>query len=156
MRQYLQGTEVQHDAVVVTGLVSYCERDVLLGGSDQDGLIDQLHRFLPDRVLDLVSAESEDTVTCQLPTLIHLEGFVDYSLEIITGVSGPGFDALVYLLLGELQFNTELNLLSEAHLNAILLIKADEQGIALPFEAISASSIVQIVLDDLDHFLFVR
>ena len=39
MRQYLQGTEVQYDSVVVTGLVSYCERDVLLSRSDQDGLI---------------------------------------------------------------------------------------------------------------------
>ena len=61
MRQILQCAEVEDYLVVVPGIISDGKRDVLFGGSDHDGLVDQLHCFFPDWVFDLVTPESEDT-----------------------------------------------------------------------------------------------
>ena len=81
-----QGAEVQYYLVVVPGFIPDRERDVLFSRGYSDRFIDQFHRFLPDRVFDLVAAQGEDTITGKLTTLIDLESLIDDGLKIVIGV----------------------------------------------------------------------
>jgi len=82
-----------------------------------DGLVDQFHSFLPGLILDIVTAQTQDAILGNLAFLIDLEGFADDGSEVDVGVGRPGFVALVYLLLGELEFDAELDLLSVPDFN---------------------------------------
>jgi len=152
---FSQSREVEDDLAELARLVTFIEIDVLLGGYHLDGLVDQFHRFLPGLIFDVVTAKAQDAILGDLAFLIDLKGFAYDGSEVHVGVGRPGFQALIDLLLGELEFDTELDAFLEPDLDPVLAVKAVENGIAFPVQAILLGYLLEIKLHVLKELVLV-